>query len=160
MQVEDSAIDVLRRAAETKEVDRQIVVESIRTLATKKNPTIDPEAIRGKWELIFSSIPGGAANGFLVGGFFNGYFAIKEVVDFYAFSLDTSVGGFIGPSQVASTSPLVIEYEYKKFIPLNIGPLGQEVPPNVRSYTFIYVDDGLAVARIDTGGATLLRKVR
>lgn len=78
-----------------------------------------------------------------------------STVDFFAFSLDSSLGGFVGPSRVASTTPLVIEYEYKKFIPLNIGLLGQEVPPNVRSYTFIYVQDGLAVARIDTGMWTL-----
>lgn len=77
--LEENAIDALRRAAETKEVDRPIVIESIRTLEMKKRPKINPEAIRGQWELIFSSNPGGAGNGFLLGGFFNGYFAIKEV---------------------------------------------------------------------------------
>ena len=51
---------------------------------------------------------------------------------------------------------LVIEYEYKEF---KFGPIGQEVPPNVRSYTFVYVNDGLAIARIDTGGAVILKQV-
>lgn len=155
MKIEDD-LGVLARAAETKDVERGDIISSFRRVEQQSTGDIDPSVLKGKWELIFSSIPGGAANGFVLGGFFNGYFAIKETVDFFALTLESPIGGFTGPSQVASTNPLVIEYEYKEF---KFGPIGQEVPPNVRSYTFVYVNDGLAIARIDTGGAVILKQV-
>ena len=70
------SVGILRQAAATKAVDRQEVITSIRQLESK-SPKIDAKSVEGKWELIFSSIPGGAAEGYLVGGFFNGYFANK-----------------------------------------------------------------------------------
>ena len=84
--------------------------------------------------------------------------SLQEVVDLFACSLDSSLGGFRGPpGTIVSNTPLVIEYVYKE---LKIGFLpGQEVPPNVRSYRFVYVDDTIAVARTSTGAAALLKRV-
>lgn len=118
-----------------------------------------------------------------MGGFFDGYFAIREVCDFYGFSLKSSLGGFIGPSKVSSKVPLVVEYENREFklgpigtmisshndilttlmyILLNVAQLnisGVEVPPIVRSYRFIHVDQTLAIARTSSGGGTILRRL-
>ena len=150
-------LEILSAAANTREVDRKTVIDSINRLEKINSKiNVDPKLLEGRWELIFSSIPGGAANGFLIGGFFNGYFSIKEVIDFYAFTLTSPLGGFKGPSRVASKSPLIIEYEYREF---RIGPIGQEVPSNIRNYKFIYVNKDIAIARISSGGATLLKKI-
>jgi hypothetical protein len=155
-------IAILRQAANTRDVERRAVIDNIRELETQsqsgKAKLIDPASVEGNWQLVFSSIPGGAANGFLVGGFFDGYFSLKEVVDFYECSLKTNLGSFRGPpSVVTSTAPLEIEFVYTQF---KVGPIpGQEVPPNVRSYRFIYVDDEIAVARTSAGGATLLKRI-
>ena len=156
-EINSASLEILRQAVVTKAVDRQKIITSIRQLETK-SPKIDAKSVEGKWELIFSSVPGGAAEGYLVGGFFNGYFANKEVVDFFACSLESSLGGFRGsPGTIVSTNPLIIEYVYQVF---KIGFLpGQEVPPNVRSYRFIYVDDTIAVARTSTGAAALMKRV-
>ena len=153
----DKFLEILSAAADTREVDRKIVIDSINRLEKMNSKVnLDPKLLEGKWELIFSSIPGGAANGFLIGGFFNGYFAIKEVIDFYAFTLTSPLGGFKGPSRIVSKSPLIIEYEYREF---RIGPIGQEVPSNIRNYKFIYLNKAIAIARISSGGATLLKKI-
>lgn len=157
MKVDDIAI--LHQAAELQNIERAQVINSI-LLLEKKSTTfeMEPDSLRGRWKLVFTSIPGGAANGFLIGGFFDGYFAISEVVDLYACSLDTNfLSGFRGPpSKVVSKSPLVIEYLYTNF---KVGPILNEIPPNVRSFSFIYVDDVIAVARTSTGAATLLRRL-
>lgn len=103
-------IAVLRQAAFTRDVDRRDVIDNIRQLDTQSEKVkIDPTSVKGKWELVFSSIPGGAANGFLIGGFFDGYFSIKEIVDFFECSLKTAVGSFRGPpSELKSTVMLVV----------------------------------------------------
>ena len=86
---------------------------------------------KGKWKVVFSSIPGGADKGFLIGGFFNGYFAIEEVCNFYEFSLKSPFGGFRGISRIASKSPLVIEYENTEF---KLGPIGKLLRFAVKLY--------------------------
>jgi hypothetical protein len=149
-------VDVLRRAAETKAVERQDLMAAIRGVEQEQGNADNPEALRGKWEVVFASVPGGAANGFVIGGFYNGYFAIPECVDFFAYSLESKLGGFLGDSAVTSSSPVVIAAAYRKF---KFGPIAQEVPPNTRTFTFSYVGEDVACARLDTGAATLFRRV-
>ncbi|KAJ1437654.1 hypothetical protein B484DRAFT_445036 [Ochromonadaceae sp. CCMP2298] len=154
-------VEVLRRAAETKAVERQELVAAVRGVEQDKGSNAaNPEALRGQWEVTWSSSPGGAAQGWVIGGFFNGYFAIKEVVDFYAYSVvvESLLCGFEGDSAVTSTSPcVVIEADYKKF---KFGFIKQEVPPNTRVFTFSFVGEDVALARLVTGAALLFRRLR
>ena len=107
--------------------------------------------MRGKWELIYSSIiPGG-------------YFPVTEIADFYGYSLTSSwgplpLGGFLGKSAVLSEeSPAVIEFSSDAY---RLGALKLDIKaPKSRSYTFLYVDDYFAVARSSSGGGTLLKRV-
>jgi len=102
----------------------------------------------------------------VLGGFFNGYFSIKEVLTFCDngfITLSSTLGSFRGKSVVESdpldpTSTLSVNYCFEEFKVW--GPIGQEVPPNDKSYSFVYVDDELAIARIAPSGAvTLLKKL-
>ena len=142
-------LDTLRRACETRDVLPDDVVSSINQIerTAKDVKCID---MRGKWELIYSSIiPGG-------------YFPVTEVADFYGYSLTSSfgflsLGGFEGKSTVVSeTNPAVIEFSSNLY---KLGPIKINIKdPKVRSYTFLYVDQYFAVARSSSGGGTLMRK--
>ena len=66
------------------------------------------------------------------------------------------IGSFVGISQIASLSPLVIEYENKFF---KVGPISADVPPNLLSYRFIYADENLIIAKTSKGGTTIAKKV-
>ena len=101
-------IALLRQAAFTRDVARRDVIDNIRQLESGKANKIDPTSVEGKWELVFSSIPGGAANGFLIGGFFDGYFSIKEIVNFFECSLTTNLGSFRGPPSVVTSTVLSV----------------------------------------------------
>ena len=152
---------ILERAASQRDVDRVVVVESMSKIKGNK---VKSDDVLGKWELCFSSVPGGAAEGFLVGAVYdNAYFAIKEVVnfatDFESIELNTPLGTFKGLSGISNQSPFTIEYEFEKFVPLNVPFLAQEVPPNRRSYSFIYLKNGIAVCRTSTSALTLLKRL-
>ena len=137
-------LDTLRRACETRDVLPDDIVSSINQIemAAKDVKCID---MRGKWELIYSSIiPGG-------------YTPIAEVVDFYGYSYTSPFGRFEGKSTVISeTNPAVIEFSSNLY---KLGPIKINIKdPKVRSYTFLYVDQYFAVARSSSGGGTLMRK--
>ena len=137
-------LDTLRRACETRDVLPDDIVSSINEIemAAKDVKCID---MRGKWELIYSSIiPGG-------------YTPIAEVVDFYGYSYTSPFGRFEGKSTVVSeTNPAVIEFSSNLY---KLGPIKINIKdPKVRSYTFLYVDQYFAVARSSSGGGTLMRK--
>ena len=95
-------IDRLGTAATSRTVEKALVIEAIDKIEGGLSylPRIDPSALRGEWELVFSSLIG------------PGYFPITEVCDFYKFSLKSSwgtlpLGSFEGSSRLASEKPLV-----------------------------------------------------
>ena len=143
-------------------MDRRRVIEC---LSTVKGGKVQADDVKGRWEIVFSSIPGGAAEGFLIGGVYdNAYFAIKEVInfasDFESIELNTPLGSFKGLAGISpKQSPFTVEYEFEKFIPLNFPLLSQEIPLNRRSYTFTYLKDGIAVCRTSSSALTLLKKL-
>ena len=153
---------ILQQAAAKRDVDRRRVIEC---LSTVKGGKVQADDVKGRWEIVFSSIPGGAAEGFLVGGVYdNAYFAIKEVInfasDFESIELNTPLGSFKGLAGISpKQSPFTIEYEFEKFIPLNFPLLSQEIPLNRRSYTFNYLKDGIAVCRTSSSSLILLKKL-
>ena len=57
-------------ACKTRNVDRTALLSLINKILTTGNKSnISDKSIEGtKWECIFCSVPGGAANGFVVGG--------------------------------------------------------------------------------------------
>lgn len=155
----ESIIEVLKSATLNRNIERVEVSKSVNKLEKLcSSKVVDAASVFGDWDVVFSSVPGGAENGFVLGGFFNGYFAIQETCSFSIgdFKLRSSLGGFAGPSRISSAKPLVIEYEIKEF---KLGFIAAEVPPNLRSYCFIYVDKELAVARcLPSGAAALMKK--
>lgn len=64
-------ISILRQAATSKNVDRVQLISSIRTLEQKPLSKIDVETLKGKWEVIFTSIlhTWWCCERFFIGGF-------------------------------------------------------------------------------------------
>jgi hypothetical protein len=93
-------------------------------------------------------------------GFFNGYFAIDEILSFNKGSIEikSSLGSFIGSYRIVKQ--LTIEYELEKFIPFNIALLSQEQPVRgyQANYEFLYINDDIAVAKIAPSDACVLMK--
>ena len=93
-------------------------------------------------------------------GFFNGYFAIDEILSFNKGSIEikSSLGSFTGSYRVVKQ--LTIEYELEKFIPFNIGLLAQEQPIRgyQANYQFLYINGDIAVAKIAPSNACVLLK--
>ena len=152
---------ILERAVTKRDVDRNIVIDCMSKIKGNK---VKADDVLGRWEACFSSVPGGAAEGFLVGAVYdNAYFAIKEVIsfesNFESIELNTPIGSFKGLAGISNQSPLTVEYEFEKFLPLNIPLLAQEVPINRRSYSFIYLKNGIAVCRTSSSALTLLTKL-
>ena len=146
----EKRIEVLRDACETRKVPSADIARFIDQI---ESMTLDIECsdMRGSWELVYSSlIPGG-------------YFPVCEIADFFGYSLTSSwgplpLGGFRGKSTVISqTRPATIEFSSEIFklggIEINLKE------PKQRSYTFLYADDLIAVARSSSGGGTLLKRV-
>jgi hypothetical protein len=97
----DDLLNRLRRVAVARDVEKGCAIEAINILEKEiALPAVEPNAVRGEWELVFSSLIG------------PGYFPITELCDFYKFSLVSSfgpipLGSFIGESKVTSERPLV-----------------------------------------------------
>ena len=145
----DEEIRLLRLAGLSKNVPKDEVKQSIQSLE-EKGSTTTSQSLRGKFELIYSSlIP-------------SGYFPVTETADFYGYSLTSrfgpiSLGGFFGDYEVMSeTNPSIIRFTTTtaKFGPLTLKLKGKE-----RSYTFLYSDKDIAVARSSTGGLTLMKRL-
>ena len=156
--------DILSEVCKTRDVDREALLNLINKVLKDNSKSNDAKSIiEGSWECIFSSIPGGAANGFVVGGFFNGYFAIEEIINFNNGKIEvkSSLGSFVGSYKIVKQ--LTIEYELEKFIPLNIGILAQDQPLRgyQANYQFLYINDDIAITKIAPSNAcVLLKRVR
>jgi hypothetical protein len=143
-------IEFLRDACETRKVPSTDIARIIDQIESLK---LDVECsdMRGSWELVYSSlIPGG-------------YFPVCEIADFFGYSLTSSwgplpLGGFRGKSTIISqTKPATIEFSSEMF---KLGGLEINLKePKQRSYTFLYSDSLIAVARSSSGGGTLLKRV-
>ena len=66
-------IDLLREATFNRNIAADLVMRTVESL--KGDKKLSKDLLRGKWELVFSSLIKG------------GYFPITEVADFYGFSL-------------------------------------------------------------------------
>ena len=145
----DGPISILREAAYTRKVGKEDVISALEQLNMKRFATkVSKQSISGKWELVFSSLIG------------SGYFPVKELCDFYGFTLTSSwgpitLGEFKGSSRIVSEKPLVVEFENEEYA---LGPLSFKVPSKTRNYRFMYVDDKFAVATSSNGGFTLLKR--
>ena len=149
-------INILREAC----LDRNRSTEDVNTaISSLESPSSDLKVcctdMKGKWELVYSSlIP-------------NGYFPVREICDFYGYTLVSSfgilpLGRFRGDSKVLSeTKPAVIEFNTNiyKLGPLVVDSTKKNKDKPARTYTFLYVDNEVAVARSSTGGGTLLKRV-
>lgn len=146
----ERSINFLRDACESRKVPSAEVARFIDQIESLK-ADVDCSEMRGSWELVYSSlIPGG-------------YFPVCEIADFFGYSLTSSwgplpLGGFRGKSTVLSqTKPAIIEFSSDMYklggIEINIKE------PKQRSYTFLYADGSIAVARSSSGGGTLLKRV-
>jgi hypothetical protein len=146
----EKVIQVLRDACETRKVPSTDIARLIDQIESLKLD-IECSDMRGSWELVYSSlIPGG-------------YFPVCEIADFFGYSLTSSwgplpLGGFRGKSTVISQSkPATIEFSSEVF---KLGGIEVNLKePKQRSYTFLYSDSLMAVARSSSGGGTLLKRV-
>lgn len=140
----------LRIASQSRNIAPEVVKTAIDQLESSKI-AVKCSELKDKWELIYSTIiPGG-------------YFPVTEICDFYGYTINSSwgflsLGGFTGRSEIISESnPAVIQFSS------DIYRLGEwEFKLNnakSRSYTFLYVDEHIAVARSSSGGGTLLKRV-
>ena len=145
----DEEIKLLRLAGLWKNVGKEEVKSAIIRLE-EKGSTTTSQNLRGRFELIYSSlIP-------------SGYFPVSETANFFGYSLTSkfgpiSLGGFFGDYEVMSeTNPSIIRFTTTtaKFGPFTLKLKGKE-----RSYTFLYSDGDIAVARSSTGGLTLLKRL-
>jgi hypothetical protein len=145
----DEALGVLRQATFHKDVPSETVTQMFDILEKEESANPKASAMKGQWELVYSSlIP-------------SGYFPVKEVADFYGYTLTSSwgpipLGGFEGDSEVISeTKPAVIKFNSKKY---KLGPITFNQAPKDRSYTFLYTGTDFAAALSSSGGKTLLKR--
>jgi hypothetical protein len=95
-------LSVLRKAA----VTRNVPTGDVQALLTSLSPEIAYKegqgSVGGRWELVYSTM-------------IKAYMPVKELIDFKAFSIETSfgpipLGGIRGLSSVVSTNPVTIRY--------------------------------------------------
>lgn len=154
-------VQLLTEAAEQRSVSSAVVAQllaEIRDLSANLN-RIKSQQLQGHWELIFSTLLP------------MGYFPICEQVDFFGYSVQSSwgpipLGEFSGTSTVRERPPaVVIEFITNRFS-YRLSPTGpllldMEVKPSQpRSYSFLLVDETIAVAESSSGGLTLLKRLR
>lgn len=150
------AIEILTEACINRTIDKDSVLVTIKSLSptVSARPVIDSERLRGQWELVYSTlIP-------------QGYFPIKEICDFFEYSVTSSfgplpLGRIEGPSEVLpedGTNTLRIKFQATS---ISLGPFRMNLEgKEPRIYSFLYVDDVISVAASSSGGYSLLRRVR
>ena len=143
------AVQTLTTATLEKSIATDDVKTAINVLESLDATTVTKE-LQGKWELVYSSlIP-------------SGYFPVQEVADFFGYSLTSRfgplpLGGFYGDWEITSeTNPCVIRFTTTEY---RLGPVKLKLKGKERSYTFLYADKDIAVARSSTGGGTLLKRI-
>lgn len=143
------AIQTLKKATLEKSIPTEEVKAAISVLETNGASTVTKD-LRGKWDLVYSSlIP-------------SGYFPVQEVADFFGYSLTSRfgplpLGGFYGDWEITSeTNPCTIRFTTTEY---RLGSVKLKLKGKERSYTFLYSDQDMAVARSSTGGGTLLKRV-
>jgi hypothetical protein len=135
-------IDNLRAASFDRSIDPEVINTAIEQLESSKLD-VKCSDLRNKWELIYSTIiPGG-------------YFPVTEICDFYGYTINSSwgflsLGGFTGKSVILSESnPAVIQFSSDIY---RLGGLEFKLNnAKPRSYTFLYADECIAVARSSSG---------
>eukprot|EP00600_Ochromonadales_sp_CCMP1393_P007781 CAMPEP_0174960968 /NCGR_PEP_ID=MMETSP0004_2-20121128/3983_1 /TAXON_ID=420556 /ORGANISM="Ochromonas sp., Strain CCMP1393" /LENGTH=180 /DNA_ID=CAMNT_0016209369 /DNA_START=70 /DNA_END=612 /DNA_ORIENTATION=+ len=125
------------------------VVEQRRPLRQYSSNVKD---LKGEWELVFSSLLP------------FGYFPVKEICDFFAFSISNtfgplSLGTVRGTSEVLQSSPYV-EISFTGALFTWGGIVKVKLPSDkTKSYKFYHIDTNIAVARSSAGGYTLMKRI-
>jgi hypothetical protein len=145
-----ATVEVLKQATLQRDVGASEVKNLLESAALGAKQKIDSKKLAGQWELVYSSLLP------------SGYLPLKEVVDFYGYTL-TSAYGFLplgtieGDSSITATAPLTVTFQNKS---IRFGPVKMNMKSDAKFYEFQYIDDAIAVAKSSSGGFSLLKKVQ